>query len=229
MRRNLFHILIAITAFAAGIVSAALWNSLKAPAPLPVAPTFNSPPATETAVIKFDRPAVTVKRKVKFTCDSGLLRFLLSNLRKNNADMGVDGLIEAFMIEKCGELFEIEKTIDLNGDGRKETIVRTKNNPVGNFFCGSTGNCQTWVVGEEKGRYKIIFDGGVVEEIDVRDKKTGSYRDLAARYHGGMMDHTIASYKYRNGKYLLGRCAEETMTSDGKRHFSPAKLSYCGF
>lgn len=219
-----------MTALAAGIASAALWNSITAPAPLPVTLTILNPaPATETEVIKFDRPAVTVKRKVKFTCADRLFSFLLDDLRKHNPDADVDGLIEAFMIENCTELFEIEKKVDLDGDSRSETIVRTKNNRVGNFFCGSTGNCQTWVVRGEKGRYKIVFNASVVEEVEVQDKKTGSYHDLVLRYHGGAMDHVLAYYKYRNGEYIIRKCTEEGFTTDGKRHLSPRKLSSCVF
>lgn len=230
MRRNLVRLLIAMTTFAAGIASAALWNSVTAPAPLPVAlAVFNSPPLSETEVIKFDRPAGAVKRKVKFTCADGLFLFLLDDLRKHNPDADVDGLIEAFMIGNCTELFEIEEKVDLNGDGRNETIVRTKNNRVGNFFCGSTGNCQTWVIRREKGRYKVILDAGVIEEVVTEREKTGNYNDLTTRYHGGMMDHALAYYKYRNGKYLIRKCAEETSTTAGKVHLSPRKPSSCRF
>jgi len=92
-----------------------------------------------------------------------------------------------------------------------------------------TGNCQTWVVSKEKGRYKIILSAGVIEEVGTEREKTGNYNDLTTRYHSGMMDHTIAYYRYRNGEYIIRKCAEETATTDGKSHLSPRKLSSCRF
>jgi len=135
MRRNLVHLLIAMTAFAAGTASAALWNSMARPEPISAAPAILlSKPANEAVVIESEGPPVAVKSSSKFRCDSRLFAFLLKDLRKNNPTSDIDGLIEASGVEFCSELFEIVALVDLNGDGRSEFIISTRNNKNANFF-----------------------------------------------------------------------------------------------
>jgi hypothetical protein len=85
----------------------------------------------------------------------------------------VDEFIDGAGIENCTELFQVEKKIDLNGDGPKEIILRAKNSPKGSFFCGATGNCDYWVVRRNKKGYQIILDAPVTEEVLIQRRKTG--------------------------------------------------------
>jgi hypothetical protein len=183
------------------------------------------------AVVTKPRVPEKVEQNVRFVCNDKAFSFVLNKLRENdNPDFGreyIDGFIEALGIRNCSELFAIDKTVDLNGDGIEEIFVRTKNSSKGCFYCEATGNCTFWVLRRDKNRYRILFNVEVTKDVLVQKLRSGNYKDLVARYEGGMMDHTLAYYTYRAGKYALRNCIKETMNTDGKMHRIREELRYC--
>lgn len=169
--------------------------------------------------------------KVKFLCRDKVFSFVLDHLRDaEDPDLGedyVDGFIEALRIGNCTELFEIENRIDLNGDGRKEIILRTKNSSEGNFYCGATGNCPFWVLRPVKGGYKILLDAYVAKEVQVQSQKTSGYKNLVTCFDCGMLDRTLGHFNYSGGKYNLRKCVADRMDIYGKSYLKRRKLSEC--
>lgn len=167
------------------------------------------------------------EQKVKFVCRDKRFNFALDLLKEEDPGF-IDIHIASLGTENCTELFTVEKEIDLNGDREKEIVLRTKNSSSGIFYCGATGNCQTWVIQQERKGYKVILNASSIEEVQIQKGRTGNYRDLVVRGHGGAMDHSLAYYKYRAGKYTLQKCLAETMDTYGKSHIKRLKLSECG-
>lgn len=169
------------------------------------------------------------KQKTKFVCKNKAFSYLLTVLRNDSELKGYpNDFIAGAQIENCDELFEIKKQIDLNKDGNKELIVRTKNSPKGMFLCGATGNCSTWILSvKNKQNFKVILDAGSIEEIKSVKGKTHAFQNLSSRYHGGMMNHTIGVYKFTGEKYKLTVCSEENGLVNGGVVLIRQKLTEC--
>jgi hypothetical protein len=229
MLRYILRIITAVLAFMIGLGWVQLVKLSGAPAETK---TVTAPPmvAVSPTVTPTPTPssAPKLEQKVRYVCRDRLFSFVLDHLRKENKEDYVDGFIEGAGISNCAELFQVEKRTDLNGDGRKESILRTKNTAKGNFYCGGMGNCPFWVIEPHKKGYKIILDEPVTEKVLIQRERTRGYNDLVTRYNGGMMYHTMAYYSYRGGKYRLRKCVNETMDIYGKKYISAKKLSWCG-
>lgn len=233
MRSFVPGILISIIAFALGSASALLWNTKSTPAPTWNYPlTIRSEPkgASPSAPVVRENgtPVSTRKSEVKFKCRNGVFSFLLDHLRKSEPENDIDGFIKAVELSNCTELFEIEKRFDLNNDGRDEFVVCGKNTSKGGYFCGATGNCQHWVIRKTTRSYEIILDARVTEEVNIQTSKANDYPDIVTRYRGGNLDHTLAYYGFKKGRYRIEKCLAETATIEGKVYFSRKKLSDCG-
>jgi hypothetical protein len=233
MLRYILHVITAVLAFMIGLGwvqlvklsgAPAETKTVIAPPMIAVSPTVTPTPTPSSAP--------KLEQKVKYVCRNRLFTFALDHLRKiDNEYIGrnyVDEFIDGAGIVNCTELFQVEKKIDLNGDGREEIILRAQGSPKGSFFCGATGNCETWVIRRERNGYKVILDASSIEEVHIQQEKTRRYSDLITSHDGGISHHTLAHYKYRDGKYTLKKCTVETVDTDGKKHIVMKKLSDCG-
>lgn len=236
MLRYILHVITAVLAFMIGVGWVYNFGLSKLPTAtaerqMAVERPLANVPSTPTP-IPVPRDPPKPEQKIKYVCRDKLYLFALDHLREiDNEYIGrdyVDEFIEGAGIADCAELFQVEKRIDLNGDGRKEIILRAQNSPKGSFFCGATGNCDYWVIRKDKNGYKIILDAPATEEVRIQGKRTKKYFDLVTRWHGGMMDHSLAFYEYNGGKYTLRKCFADTMDTYGKSYVTQRKLSECG-
>lgn len=231
MLRYIPNLTTAMLAFVIGVGGFYYLQPLK-PSNAPVEGQNTTQPqaaAVSSASAPAPRDPPKPEQKVNYVCYDKLFLFVLDHLRKVEKEPDyVDSFIDGAGIVNCSELLKVEKRVDLNGDGSREIILRAQNSPKGSFFCGATGNCDHWVIRRDRKGYMIILDAPVTEEVRIQKGKRGGYYDLVTRYHGGMMDHTLANYSYGRGKYTLRKCFSDTMDTDGKEYIKRKKLSDCG-
>jgi hypothetical protein len=226
MRRFLFNFSVSLFAFGVGLSFVyfkfpdAKENSFVLPIEITAtAQTIDSKPAEKTE---------PKNQEVKFVCRNDAFLFVLNLLRKDKEDGEyTNDFIEGAQIQNCDELFEVKSRIDLNNDGNKELIIRSKNSSKYSFFCGATGNCSTWLLGKNGKDYKLLLDAGTVEEVKPLKGKRRGFQNLSSRYHGGTMNHTIGIYKFTGKKYNLTACSDENGLIDGSVVFVKKPLTDC--
>ena len=92
--------------------------------------------------------------------------------------------------------------VDLNGDGRKEHIVRLW---VGKM-CGSKGNCPTAVFSETAKGFKEIYYHPGKLRIEALKKKTRGYRDIESDFHLGVYGQYVELLRFDGKRYRRVKC-----------------------
>lgn len=176
---------------------------------------------TAHAVIEASKNAVEAGKRTPLKCKDPLLDLALDALRRNEHETDkrgrnlVDSLIDKGHVTGCTELFDTPQPVDLNGDGKKEFIVRTAYHPEIGFYRGRSVNHQTWVIGIDHRGFRILLDAHIVAGVEIQ-KKTTSYADLVTTNPSAGVADTITYYRYRNEAYRISRCVDETRIGNGK-------------
>lgn len=209
MRRWFFYILIGFSAFGLGALIAGNFfrqNESVSPNAQEIfeTRTFGDFRAdlrrntTETPIV--EQPSI--KKKSIFACKDKILSAVLNDLRKRK------DFIEdlKFYLDKgeswsCEDILYVTQSVDLNGDGVNEKVVRGKNT----LLCGGTGNCPTWIYKKSSGVYKRLLESGGVS-LEVRRKLTNGYRNIFVKDHASCCTSYQTSYKFDRGNYKENQC-----------------------
>ncbi len=147
-----------------------------------------------------NQPAV--KKKSAFTCNNKILSAVLNDLRKQkDFDEDAKNHLEFSDDSDCQDILYINQTVDLNGDGINEFVVRGANF----FLCGATGNCQMWIYKKSGNSYKKLLDTGG-EILLVKKNLTSGYKNIFVRNHGSCASSYQTTYKFNRGKYEESQC-----------------------
>jgi hypothetical protein len=187
-----------------------------------------------TAVLTSKPPMITREERRPLTCVDTLLSFVLDDLRRKEHETDkrgrnlVDSQIDKANVTECTELFDPPQPVDLNGDGKKEFIIRTAHHPEIGFYRGRSVNYQTWIIGADRRGFRKLLDAGVVSDVEIKAKKRGNYADLITTNPSTGAADTIAHYVYRNGGYRIARCMDETRLGNNKTRTTALDLADCG-
>lgn len=98
-------------------------------------------------------------------------------------------------------------SVDLNGDGQKEILLRGKLSPL----CSAVGNCGFWIF-EKKGKnYRKILASSDYAEIaeigsQIKKTKTKGYNNILLKGHITAGDTSYRFYKFDGRKYKESKC-----------------------
>ena len=226
MRRITFYFLIALLAFGIGsfIAVNAYWN-------------FSSLIAiVETSTDKIvEQTSKASVSKTKFTCEDEAVKTVWDKLRKDkNFIDDAYSVIEARGINNCQELFD-RYSVNLNDDESNEIVLK------GGYilFCGSGGDCRTWIVSKVQNEYSIIFDGKASESAEgIRSlqKTSHNFKDIKVKLNNHWESDNIGFFKFDGKQYRIKKCFVDVNsgyeiapvineTRDEK--LSPVKLENC--
>jgi hypothetical protein len=229
MRRFALYILIALAAFGLGLSTAMISKPstsfpnyesqipstlVKWGQPLPESPT------------REEAPEAPVARK-KFVCGDKALSFMIDHLRKTDEDPGddgetyIDGMIRYLQAGDCSEIFQTPRYVDLDSDGKREVIVGAK------FACGASGNCSMWVLQPYRDSFRVLFKLGSTQRLKPTAGTSRGYRNITARYSGGMMAGLVSVYKSDGSKYRMIECHDDNIAIDVKRLTALKSLEEC--
>jgi hypothetical protein len=141
--------------------------------------------------------------KPKTICSDKKLLPFWNELRKDKRfrERAKDFYMEA----DCSVMLEIQK-IDLNNDGRKESVLWGKN---GNL-CGGTGNCDIWVYEKKNGKYKLLLQSGAYNDetkwLELKKAKSSNYQDILLKTHFSAAETVYEFYKFNGNKYIENKC-----------------------
>lgn len=199
MRRYLFYLAIALSAFVIGaFVAAKFWNQSL------MTVKNETPPEIKTvAQVNPDNPS-----KSKFSCEDEAVKTVWAKLEKDKTEIeDIYRVLQAHHINNCRELFE-RQTVDLNNDESDEIILK------GGFilFCGSSGDCRTWIVSKIKNEYRIILDayaGESAENIEPLPEKTYNFKNIRVKTNNGWSADNIGIFKFDGKQYLIKKCYKD--------------------
>ena len=124
--------------------------------------------------------------KTVFGCNDEFIIPVLKELAQAND--GISNYLQNHQKLSCQEIFDLVKTVDLNNDGFDEVIIQGKE-PV---FCGSAGDCPTWIVSRNKDGYKIIFDSFTAQAdesfrgLEILSAKNNNLNNLKSILNNGV-------------------------------------------
>jgi hypothetical protein len=226
MRRLLFYFSVLLLAFGIGLsfIYFKFSNSKESFVVFP----FEIKTDAQSISSRQNEGTKTENLQTKFVCENKTFLFILNRLQKSLEEKEfINDFIREKRINNCDELFEIRDRLDLNGDGKEESIVKAKNSPKGMFYCGATGNCSTWILSRRAKTFRVILDAGSIEEINTTKGKSKGFLNLTLRGHSGAMNHYIGDYEFNGKEYKLKKCSEE-ITQTNKSNFVLArKISDC--
>ena len=200
MRRTLFYLSVALLAFGLGllVVFKFYWiNAIEVK-------TKEIPDKIKPIEENFTNKLSSAT----FTCEDKAINTVWKKLKKDKHFIDdAYSVIEARQIKSCQELFNTE-AVDLNNDKVDEIIVQ------GNYilFCGSGGDCQTWVVSKTDNEYKIIFEaraGEFPEDIKFLHEKTNNFQNLKVKTNNGWEANKFGLFKFAGKKYQLTKCTKD--------------------
>ena len=209
MRRWFFYLLIALTAFGVGslIAKKFYWETEKIiPNNTEVFKTrtfgdFREDLRKNSLQSPTDnQPAINKKKS--FTCNSKILSAVLKDSRRDrDFDTNFENYLEASGDSDCQDILQINQTVDLNGDGINEFVVRGNSS----FLCGATGNCSMWIYKKSGNGYKKLLDTGG-EYLTVKRSSTNGYKNIFVRDHESASESYQTTFKFNRGKYEESRC-----------------------
>ena len=131
-------------------------------------------------------------------------------------------LLEAKLqpVYDCSELVKASE-MDLNADGKMETIVRVRSGLV----CSPTDNCPMAVYGffedglmqTSAGTYnfltrRLLFSAGTMS-LEIEGRQSKGYRDLLSRSNGGNYPNTLELFRFNGKVYERIECFQEDKDS----------------
>ena len=197
MRRYTFYLSVALLAFGIGsfVVFKFYWTSSSK---VEVKETLNR-------ITPIQQNNFTKDSKAEFVCNDEAINFVWETLRTDkNFREDSDSYVKEHKTKNCQEIFD-SKTVNLNDDGFDESIIQ--NNST--MFCGSAGDCRTWIVSKFGGEYRIIFDSPTAESLeglDVLQKKTSKFSNLKIRLNNGLWEDNIGFFVFDGKQYQIKKC-----------------------
>lgn len=219
MRRTLFNLIIALLAFGIGtFVVLTNWTEGNRDEPFEAIPVEQT--KTET------------KQEIKFECDDKMIKTVWEKLKKDkNFIKDAYSVIEAREIKNCRELFDEPQTVELNDDQSNEIILK------GSYilFCGSGGDCRTWIVSKINDQYQIIFEGNAAESsesIKALRERNQRFQWLKIKLNNHWEADTFGIFRFDGKKYRINKCFKDvnsdyTYTENNPEKLVPAKLQEC--
>lgn len=225
MLRYVSFLLVFCTTFAIGLICAPANHSLLEksiqPGPNPAAEARHD--FFEIAAPERPKPTVRYAPPKKTFCSDSEILPIWNALFRDKESREV--LEYSTDVQDCREILEI-KYIDLNGDRRKEVLVRAVTIPS----CGAVGNCDFWVLEKRTGRHRILLHGDDYWDASrmgeqVLRNRTKGYRDILLKGHFSASDTSYSTYRFNGNRYIESRCRyhipdhENSTADETKWHF----------
>ncbi len=230
MRRYTFYLAVALLAFGIGFCVVYIYT-------LRNAETISEPvnwannEVIQTTPLSQNQKEIVAFVKEKLNCQDEAVKTVWKKLEKEKDFVEWSNyVIEANIINNCQEVFE-RQTVDLNNDESDEIILKGTRP----FFCGSGGDCQTWIVSKINNEYRIIFDAVAGEDSDglqFPNKETHKFNDIKVkRYHGFASDN-MGFFEFDGKQYRIKKCFEDVNSNYDYEDIYPekwisVKLSLC--
>ncbi len=224
MRRTLSYLSVALLAF--GIGSFAVINIY----------TSNQT-NIKSEKVQYETPIhiqANIKEDSKFVCKNEIIKAVWINLAVvNDFYESANAYIKEHKTKDCLEIFDSIKDVDLNNDGVNETVIQSNST----MFCGSAGDCGTWIVSKISGKYQVIFDSASAESLEGLQPlktKTNKFKNLKIRLNNGIQEDNIGIFVFDGKEYKLKKCFVDINSGGNyydkklKKKLLPVKLDSCG-
>lgn len=179
-----------------------------------------SPQPTGTAFANTDEINLS---EIRFVCTNESLRPIWIDLLKEPKLTGVLFQSQLQPVYDCTNLLKTTE-IDLNSDGKTETVVRMDSVLV----CSPTSNCPLAIYGffedgvfnTSAGAYdfrnrRLFFTLGAISFEQEQDTSNG-YQDLMVRFNGSSYPDSLELFKFDGKRYERKQCFQEDKPT-GKR------------
>ena len=194
MRRILFYLSVALLSFGIGSFGgfSFYWSN-----------------SSEIAVMKAPTKIKFIEQNTfdqtlsaKFSCEDQATKTVWSKLEKDNEFM--TEIYPNIEENNCQEVF-VRQQIDLNNDNSDEIILRG----VYGLFCGSSGDCPTWIVSKINNEYKIIFETSVGESpegLQFLRGKTNKFKNIKIKLNNGWEADNFGFFNFDGNQYRIKKC-----------------------
>ena len=205
MRRYTFYLSVALLAF--GIGSFVVFKFyLKCVEQNVIAQTTNSKVGTDKSLsgnAKTKQPEFIKIELKNLPCEDKTLQIVWDKLTN---EIGTINSERAGKIKDCGDVIQVDESLDLNGDGRKEIVIKGLENP---FRCGN--NCSKfWIFQQTKNRnYQKLFEANGYLP-DAGKRKTLGYKDILFEFYASYNEFINGTYKFNGTEYVLKNCWSKT-------------------
>ena len=147
-------------------------------------------------------------KKEEFRCEDAVIKTIWDQLAKDQKFIG-DALsvLEARRINDCEKVFE-KQVVELNDDQAEEFIVRGTR-PL---FCGSGGDCRTWLLAKSKKGYRVLLDIHAAEDDGgflVLPGRTSKFSDLKIKKNHHWAADNFGYFKFDGKQYRVRKCFED--------------------
>jgi hypothetical protein len=133
---------------------------------------------------------------LKDRLDKPIPAAIVEQLLNEEALRAAGGSRERAAAELAREL--MAEPIDLDGDGRRDWIIRGD--------CAAVGNCETTVYRGTRDGFKLLLEADNVQTVRTRRKSSKGLRDLEASSHGSAFDGELFVYRYDGNEYRRVAC-----------------------
>ncbi len=219
MRRYTFYSAIALLAFGIGsfVVFNFYWNN---PAEVIKEKPIESKPIEQNTVDEMTT--------AKFSCEDEAVRTVWSKLERDSKFIAETwDAIEARHLNNCQELFE-KQIADLNDDKSDEVILRG----IYGLFCGSSGDCPTWIISKISNKYTIIFESSAGESpngLQFLLEKTHGFKDIKVKLNNGWASNNFGFFKFDGIQYRIKKCLEDVNSNYDYDNSNKEKLKSVKF
>jgi hypothetical protein len=165
----------------------------------------------ELQQIKIERKKADEIPPSEFKCEDRAAKVVWAELQKD-ADYAriLNSFVEEEPVADCLQFFDRRRT-DLNNDGISEVIL--KGNGFGSvLFCGSSGDCNMWIVSKINKEYGIIFEARAGEfsgGVEFLPEKTNKFKNIKVKQLHGWSADTIGIFKFDGKRYQIKKCLED--------------------
>jgi hypothetical protein len=161
--------------------------------------------------------------KAEFSCEDEAAQIVWEKLKNDKKFMDETySAIEARHLNNCQELFETQKT-DLNEDKSEEFILRG----IYGLFCGSSGDCPTWIVSKINNEYRIIFEapaGVTPEGLQFLQKKTRGFKNIKVKLNNGWAANNFGFFNFDGKQYRIKKCFKDVNSDYDYQNIYDEKL-----
>lgn len=200
MRRWAFYLSVALLAFGIGsfLAISFYWTgSLKI-----------AVEETNTEIKPIEQIKTDKLPKAEFSCEDEATKTVWEKLEKDeNFIKWTNFAIESHRINNCQELF-VRQSVDLNKEKPNEIILKG-NRPL---FCGSGGDCKTWIVSKINNKYRIIFEAFAGEDSDslqFLSKKTHEFKEIKIKRNNGWEADSFGFFNFDGKQYRIKKCFKD--------------------
>ncbi len=164
----------------------------------------------------------------KFSCEDEATKTVWSKLEKDSEF--ITEIYPNIEENNCQEIFARQE-VDLNNDKSDEVILRG----VYGLFCGSSGDCPTWIVSKINDEHKIIFEapvGEFPEDLQLLGNKTNGFVDIKVELQNGWSANNRGFFQFNGKQYRIKKCFENVNSAydydnKNKEKLISVKLDEC--